>query len=341
MNNIISQATASLGAYATMFNMWTIISLIGIYPLYNAIICALMYVFDYKYIHVSSYSFIMQIAPLINYNTLTTSHGEKIGYIISKDWSLFGYIYVNGNDYGGYVYMYNPLIAQYKLLNLNEDKEMIKYDVDKQYCKLYNYSSNRIEIGGLQLSHVHWNKTQTALQSTVIDRIQCDLLKRQENNTCVVLLTGEPGVGKSMLCRLLAQQLNASLFDEYNPCDPRCVTFTELIKEYIQPTIASPVVIVIEEVDVIIHAIHHGLVVPHINFHISVRNKTDWNNFLDQIDYGQFPNVILIMTTNKPRQWFDDLDPSYMREGRVNLHIDITDVIADMTAAEQIKDKAD
>jgi hypothetical protein len=221
---------------------------------------------------------------------------------------------------------------------------MTKYDDNKQYCTIYNYGSNRLSDEGTQASYIHWNKTPTALQSAVIEQIEATLKERPENNTAVVLLSGSIGIGKSMLCRLLAQKLNASLCDEYNPCNPRATTFTDLLKSYIQPTATAPVVLVLEEVDVIIQNIHGGLIASHANFHIPVCNKTDWNNFLDRIDYGQYPNVVLIMTTNKPRQWFDDLDPSYMRKGRVNIHIDVDAVATALaSAADDIpnKDKAD
>jgi len=330
MNAFVSQATASLGAYASMFNVWTIISIIGIYPLYNIIVYTMMYIFDYKYIHISSYGFISTISPLIHYNTLTTSTGGKIGYIISEDGQLFGYIYINGHDFGGYVYISNKLITQYKLLHFNEDRVMTKYDDDKQYCTIFNYASNQIASEDTVVSYIHWNKTPTTIQSMVIEQIESTLKENPENNTCVVLLTGAPGIGKSMLCRLLAQKLNASLCEDYNPCSPKATTFTDLIQTHIQPTAAAPTVLVFEEVDVIIKQIHDGLIAPHPEFNIPVRNKTDWNNFLDRIDYGQYPNVILVMTTNKPRAWFDALDPSYMREGRVNLHIDIDAVASEM-----------
>lgn len=126
-------------------------------------------------------------------------------------------------------------------------------------------------------------------------------------------------------------------------CETACHTFDAIINSIIKPTKTEPVVIVLEEVDIIINNIHNKIVLLNDNYRIPVKNKTDWNNFLDRIDYGQYPNVILIMTTNKPRQWFDDLDPSYMREGRVNLHIDIDAVAAEMAAAGDIpnKDKAD
>ena len=51
----------------------------------------------------------------------------------------------------------------------------------------------------------------------------------------------------------------------------------------------------------------------------------DWNNFMDKIDRGHFPYLILMMTTNRTPEWFDALDPAYMRAGRVNMKLEIVD----------------
>ena len=47
--------------------------------------------------------------------------------------------------------------------------------------------------------------------------------------------------------------------------------------------------------------------------------KGDWNKWLDRFDRGYYKNVIIIMTSNKSIEWFDKLDPSYLRSGRINI----------------------
>ena len=37
-----------------------------------------------------------------------------------------------------------------------------------------------------------------------------------------------------------------------------------------------------------------------------------------------YPYCIIIMTTNKTPQYFDDIDPSYMRQCRINLKYELT-----------------
>jgi hypothetical protein len=346
MESSISSSYITTAANTTGFHpaLITIIGVIGTYPIYYITSRTLMYVFDYKYVHITTKNFVCKMSPLINYCTTITSENYKCGYIASKGFKLFGYIDINDNggySSSGYVYISNKYLTDYKLL---EEKivEITKYNTNKTYSKIYNSSANGYNNAFIHANHVCWNKTPTALQNVIIDKIINTLSKNTKNN-CVVLLSGSVGAGKSMLCRLLAGTINASLYDEYNLCETAAYSFDGVINYLIKPTKAEPVVIVLEEVDCIIDNVHNNLVVLNQNYHIPVKNKTDWNNFLDRIDYGQYPNVVLIMTTNKPRQWFDDLDPAYMREGRVHLHIDIDSVAAELaaTADTSNKDKAD
>ena len=52
-----------------------------------------------------------------------------------------------------------------------------------------------------------------------------------------------------------------------------------------------------------------------------MRSKVHWNAFLDKIQLGTYPNLILIMCSNYLRDKIsEDLDPSYLPDGRVNLY---------------------
>lgn len=314
-----------------------IASMIGLYPVYYVVSASVMYIFDYKYIHINDWKFVCNISPLIDYSTIITANNHKCGYIASKTLSLFGYINVNNSSrydeklYGGgysdsgYIFVSNKCLADHKLLDTKVEK-IKTYEQTKHYCKVYKSTVNSYSANNIHVNNICWDKTPTAIQSTIISKIT-DQLQYSKTNNCVVLLSGTIGTGKSMLCRLLAESLNASIYDEYDLCEPVYFSFDGIINVVIKPTKEEPTVIVLEEIDTVITSFHNKVIEPKTYGSAPVRNKTDWNNFLDQFDYGQYPNVVLVMTTNKPRQWFDDLDPSYMREGRVNLHID-TDLVA-------------
>ena len=65
--------------------------------------------------------------------------------------------------------------------------------------------------------------------------------------------------------------------------------------------------------------IHKNEIPKHKHYPIPIRDKPTWNSFLDKIDYGLYPNLILIMTSNSKKRDIDSLDTSYLREGRINI----------------------
>jgi hypothetical protein len=157
-------------------------------------------------------------------------------------------------------------------------------------------------------------------QTLAIEQIM-EVFDQKKYSVC--LLHGIAGGGKSMTVQYLCAKLLKT---------KKCVHLSETLNLHepgdnfdsfynkIAPTQDSPLVIVFEEVDGIIEKIHSGKI-EQKHYPIQIKNKTDWNSFLDKFDREIYPHVILVMTTNKRAEYFDDLDPSYMREGRVNLKI--------------------
>ena len=72
-------------------------------------------------------------------------------------------------------------------------------------------------------------------------------------------------------------------------------------------------------------AIHSGIT-PHKNLPIQAANKAGWNQFLDEIQIGMYPHLILILTTNKTPDFIHTLDPSYIRTKRVDNIYHLEDV---------------
>ncbi|BCS83645.1 hypothetical protein QLL95_gp0478 [Cotonvirus japonicus] len=137
----------------------------------------------------------------------------------------------------------------------------------------------------------------------------------------VVFLHGEPGCGKSMISLLLAKKLNASICDSFNPTEPGD-DFANLYS-YVNPTKDNPLIVVLEEFDVFITEIHNNSIIKHESIPIQIKNKSDYNKFMDRIDRGIYPWLILILTSNKNPSFIKELDSSYMRKGRVDLIIEI------------------
>ncbi len=160
-------------------------------------------------------------------------------------------------------------------------------------------------------------------QSHIVQRIYQEFVQR---SYVVTLLYGDPGKGKSMIPYFLAKYMlndalpkykKVYLIDTFNPFQPG-EKFSTLYTR-ISPSKESPLIVVLEEIDIMINKMHCNTIVQHRDIPTLISNKIDWNMFLDRFDRGLYPHIIFIMTTNKSTEYFDELDPSYMRLNRVNI----------------------
>jgi hypothetical protein len=128
-----------------------------------------------------------------------------------------------------------------------------------------------------------------------------------------VFLHGVVGAGKSTIGLLVAKEVKGSFCHTFNPTDPGDTLHSLLRETRAQD---KPLVVVIEEANVLISNIHRNTIERHKNIPISVYNKSSFNTFLD--DLMLYKNLILIMTSNKHKKEIDELDTSYLRKGRVD-----------------------
>jgi hypothetical protein len=122
-----------------------------------------------------------------------------------------------------------------------------------------------------------------------------------------------------MLAELVAQRLltheiieNVALTDTFCPTDPND-TLTNLY-ELVGPTETKPLIVLLDEVDVLYDQIVNQTIGPHKELPILIRSKTDWNGFFDKFDRLRYPHVILLMTSNRSVREFDE---SMVRDGRI------------------------
>jgi len=155
-------------------------------------------------------------------------------------------------------------------------------------------------------------------QKAVLDAICAHLLIRRHT---VVFLHGPPGSGKSMIGVMLARRLGAAYCNTLKPWQPGD-TLGELYAE-VEPTDAKPLVVAFDEFDGALMAIHFGIP-PHKSVPISICDKAGWNKFMDEIDRGMFPHLVLVLTSNRDPAFVRSMDPSYIREGRVDLSFAVT-----------------
>lgn len=150
-------------------------------------------------------------------------------------------------------------------------------------------------------------------QREIIDKVKTHF---DENGHTVVYLHGKPGTGKSLLGLLLTKEMNGSLCNTFDPTEPG--DSLNGLYNRVAPEKETPLIVVLDEFDVILHNIHTGIA-PHKNIPIQVKNKTTWNQFLDRIQIGMYPNLILVLTSNKTPDYINEMDASYIRKGRVDM----------------------
>ena len=187
------------------------------------------------------------------------------------------------------------------------------------YERMGNYWNFRFDMRKLHSIFFKPWKNQRLILKQIKSKYERGLNNhKQPHPNLSVIIWGKTGSGKSMIPVLISKYMKASLCDTFNPCDPN----DNMIKLYNQvcPTKEKPLIIVLEEFDILIKKIHVGIE-PHKHHPISVYNKTTWNTFLDRINNSFFPYIILIMTSNYNPSMVNDWDPSYIRSGRVNLII--------------------
>jgi len=250
--------------------------------------------------------------------TLTINGKKPCGLVYGK-WYI-GFIVVTDNQYysKSEVYLFTTII-QYNKISKTSSITTTTENVSK--IEIYERTGNYYHID-YDNRNIEFNYEANPNQISIINTIIEDYDK---NGHSVSLLYGIPGTGKTLTSLLLTKKTNGSYCNTWNPCSPSDTLRT--LYNSVNPTKDSPLVISLDEVDNILFNIHNG-VLEHKLFPIQVKNKCSWNRLLDSINIGMYPYLILILTTNRSEQWINELDPSYIRNARVNIKIELTDIIS-------------
>jgi hypothetical protein len=251
---------------------------------------------------------------------------EHEGWIIG--WPYIGYLHKTQTNYGEerkelYIFTTRSFFDK-KMKEIDNNEEKDNLGKPEQKIKVWERQGN--------FFHFHYYNRMFDIslfeprdnQTIVVNQIK-DFYEK--NRYCVVLLYGEKGTGKSMIPILLAKSMCSTpdivnFCDTFRPTDPGD-SFNSLYA-HLNPSKDSPLIVVLEEFDITINQLHYNKIVPHKHIPISVIDKSTWNQFLDRFDRKYFPWVILVMTSNISPHMINALDPSYIRDGRVNLTFKIT-----------------
>lgn len=180
--------------------------------------------------------------------------------------------------------------------------------------KKTDYTCTLQETAKLKKLQITPRKNQTHIITETIDIFQ-------KKGTVMTLLYGDSGSGKSTIGLLLCDQLRLTsnvMYYEFNLNSFKDHTFNDVYNS--RKNSCVPFVILMDEIDIAIDRLHHDEV--KINTAGDpvywLNTKYDWNTFLDKFNKGLYQNIIVIMTTNKKLEWFNELDVSYIRQGRID-----------------------
>ena len=236
---------------------------------------------------------------------------KKGGFFFSR--KFIGFIHNKTKDDSKEDKLEIYMLVSKKTLNMlldNDNEEGIKcidshndlYERSGNYFHLY-YDKRKIEVSKLIPTHN---------QRKIIDDI-LDYYRQHKN--CVSFVYGVPGSGKTTLAYLIAKELRGCICKTFKPFEPGD-TLSKLV-DRVSPTDQYPLIILLDEIDIILSKIHYCSIDRHKHIPISVYDKTTFNTFLDDMKYNK--NIIILMTSNRQKEEIDALDKSYLRNGRVNI----------------------
>jgi len=229
-------------------------------------------------------------------------------------WSLDPFVMCYSDSLNLYLYM----VARTKNINNLLDRYVGK--------KAYKY----IEINGPISDRIYRTQylqldpnleTPWKNQSSAIDKI----IKLYGNNGhhCSIFLYGNTMCGKSSVPYFLIPHFKSPFVcDSFNPTQPNN-SFSDIYCNF-SPTVEEPIIVILDEVDIILNKLHDQKVHENQKFATDVTDKIGWTSLMDKFGRGMFKNVILIMTSNRTKEELDALDPAYLRSGRVDISIDMS-----------------
>jgi len=172
-------------------------------------------------------------------------------------------------------------------------------------------------------SNMYYSERKLDVTSIVPQGEQADIISDivsifKRKGRATIFLQGVTGAGKSTVGVLLAKELSGSFCHTFNPTSPGDTLHSLARSAEFSGDDSKPLVIVIEEVNTLIRAIHTNSIKLHKDMQTLVYNKSTYNTFLD--DMILYQNIVLIMTSNESKEELDALDSCYLRKGRIDSH---------------------
>lgn len=267
-----------------------------------------VYIFGFTIYHTTDKNTIIKISKKITRSVMRNEQNDPSGF-------FFGYVYIGyitEIKQDGSQTLYCICTAQ----QFNRFTNSEKLQSNDKHIKLYTRTGNYFNIKYKSNNFVCTDFTPRDKQIDILSDVVSNY---KTNRRSVLMITGEPGGGKTFMGILIAKALNGSICKTYSPTEPGD-TLRNLY-DTVKPTYESPLILLIDEFDGIIDLIHKNEVKCHDNIPIEVRNKTSWNTLLDDINLNIYPFIVVILTSNV--NITTKYEQSYIRPGRVDLYYEV------------------
>lgn len=263
-----------------------------------------------------------------SFHTGISPQNVKMGLLYSIKYRYIGYLSIkydakdNYYDYSGFVYT---------TYTSTDDIQSIASNKKRYYINIGNISvaSEKESFTKMHTPIDKFNILSLLHQHKVADYIYSQY-KMNDKRVFTAVLYGKPGLGKSLtayyLANLVVKEKSVIFITGYS-FNSMTTSFRQLISHIesgytYQMRMNGIYIILVDEIDIALTRIHKETIAPDKDSKYAIKDKEDFNSTMDAINLGIYPNIILIMTTNKTRDYFDDMDPSYLRYGRIDAHID-------------------
>ena len=258
---------------------------------------------------------------------------NPVGFIISYDpvtYSIRSITNISSHKYEDSVSIYTTptifkelfCVVDYEVCKEQEEAFKKKTEKNQKHEKIDK--TNEVQMYS---RHGDYRYLRYAENKIIIENVQFDLQQQELYNQIIASYTLRPNVvtfiwggisvGKTYFSYILANKLEGSLCYTFRPTDPGD-TF-ECLYRNVNPTKNKPLIVLLDEIDIMLEKIHYDKVEQHKKYPVSIYDKNTWNFFLDQFDYNVWRNVIVIMCSNRSIEEINKLDPSYLRDGRVHI----------------------
>jgi len=293
------------------------------YPILMFIVSSLFGIKEHKYINKEKVNSIIQNIKH-DYAFKYDDNNEPFGLLIHKNtkWYIPCYVcWISESEYEKTIIIFSGAYRQKVLISSSNTTDSL-YLVHTEPSTDTNQNTIEYYSGYGTYQYIRYMSryiTITQDYSGIQKQIAESIIQSYNKHKHVVsYIYGDIGKGKTMLCYLLAKELEGSLCDTFTPTNPG--SYFEDLYTQVSPTKNKPFILLLDEIDIMLEQIHKQKIIQHKNISTQIHDKTTWNRFFDNIQRGMYPYLIVILCSNISNTSISrQYNPCYLRKGRIDL----------------------